>query len=478
LAIKVGLGLQDSIGQYFHGQCVDSISNYFFAYNGPSWSISTEFFFYLVFPILIYQWEKSWQIKLLASGLIVVALISLSNFMKLPSYISINDKAITSSALLYINPLSRIFEFTFGACVALHWKKQASKSQWGISRGTLYEIVMILLAGVFMSTYFINPLTNYVGTTWAGPATSAWLKSSGSMFAFGLLIYVMAMGRGRISAWLSHPILVLLGEISFSIYLLHKILLDFYIGNIHRFPVLPNMLSLAIYWTTILLASYVMWSLIEMPCRRLMLGSREKNMHGTEVMKESWQSNIHLYRRTLSAAIILFSLVTTFYFLWGNNPNRISEEEAATMTPNNLKSFVGTRFGNLFELRGVRLERTKDGIYIHLAWENLIEQNLTYSTGVFTTDVDGNILVNINAPQPITRTAEKEGARWEQTTLIPSDYLTNTERNLAIVVYEGNSDPLFVDRGDRDWGNRRLLIDLRGDVILPKSHPLSWLDYK
>jgi peptidoglycan/LPS O-acetylase OafA/YrhL len=31
---------------------------WYFSYNAPSWSISTELFFYIAFPVLIFQWKK------------------------------------------------------------------------------------------------------------------------------------------------------------------------------------------------------------------------------------------------------------------------------------------------------------------------------------------------------------------------------------------------------------------------------------
>ena len=350
--------------------------------------------------------------------------------------------------------------------VASYWRKQVGLTQWSVSRATLYEIGTVLLAGA--STHFISPLAAWAGTTWVGAATGTWLNSSGSMLAFGLLIYVMAMGRGRISAWLSHPVPVLLGEISFSLYLLHQILLRYYQINLSVFPVLPNMLSLAIFWTVVLLASYLMWSLIEMPCRRWMLGRGQKEIHGTKVMLQSWHSHLNLNRKTLSAAAVLTCLVVSINFTLENNPNRISEAEADSTTPNNLKSLVGTRFGDQFLLRGVGIVHKQEGLFIYLAWESLVKQDLTYTTRLYLTDIDGNNLFFASLKQPKTRTAEKSGALWGETMLLPADKLRGMESKLAIAVYQVSSDPLRVDRGNRDRDNHRLLIDL-GDAAFPTS---------
>lgn len=284
--------------------------NYFYSYNWVSWSISTEFFFYLAFPLLIYQWEKSWPLKLLASAVVVIFLILLSNQLHLPDHGSSNDD-ITLNAILFIHPASRIFEFIFGVCIATYWRKKIEGTQWSAFRASMYEIGVIILVGASM--HFMSPLAKWAYDTWPSPAASRWLVGSGSMFAFGLLIYVMAMGRGRLSAWLSHPIPVLLGEISFSLYLLHQILLRYYQANDANLPHLPNMISYAIFWTILLLASYLMWALIEMPGRRLMLGQGKNNMHGTKVMQESWHSHLNLNWKTMSAAIMLSCLIVSIY---------------------------------------------------------------------------------------------------------------------------------------------------------------------
>ena len=440
---------------------------YFFSYNSPSWSISAEFFFYIAFPFLIFRWDKNWHIKLLVSGGIIAVLILVSNSMKLPSYGSLDDDVITRVALLQIHPVSRIFEFIFGMVVASYWRIRVEHAQWSVSRATIYEIGAILLA--IASLHYLSPLAQWAGATWLGLGTLQWLNLSGGMFAFGLLIYVMAIGRGRISALISHPVLVLMGEISFSLYLLHLILLTYYSSNLNLFPKLSNALSLAIFWITILLSSYVMWSLIEMPCRRLILGRRQKDMHGTKVMQQSWHTHLNLNRKTLSAAFILCCIVISIYISMGNNPKRISEDQADAITPNELKYVSGTRFGNLFMLRGIRIVRKPEGLVIFLAWESLIEEELTYTSRLYLTDVNGNNLFYANFRQPKTRNAEKQGAIWGDKVLIPADKLTGMERKLAITLYQVGSDPLPVDRGDRDWNGHRLLISLDG-TINPASH--------
>ncbi len=429
---------------------------YFFSYNAPSWSISTEFFFYLTFPFLIRRWDKTWLVKLVTSGIIVLSLILVSNWFQLTSYKSIDDDWVSVDALIYIHPLSRIFEFIFGIFVASYWRKKVAVIQWSELNASVYEIGVIFLVGLSMR---FSPLAGWVGGTWLGFPAAKWLLSSGSMFIFGLLIYVIAIGRGRITAWLSHPMLVLLGEISFSLYLLHQILLIYYQSDIANLLQLSNMLSLVIFWVILLLASYLMWALIEMPGRRLLLGRGQNKIHGTKVMRASWHHHLNLNRNTLSAATVLVCLLVSIYFSMGN-VKRISPCDADAMTAKGLTSVIGTRFGDLFALRGIKIEQKAEGLYVDLAWESLVEQELIYTNGIHLTDATGNILAQADYKQPMNRLKVKQGTIWKDSIFIPKNKLTGGERKLAIILYKNANDFLLVTQGERDWNNHRLLVSL------------------
>ena len=433
---------------------------YFFSYNSPSWSISTEFFFYLTFPFLIWRWDRTWRMKLFASGLIVTLLIVVSNHFKLPGFVSVDD-GLTCSALLYIHPAARLFEFVLGIFIASCWRRYAGSIQWSRSRASLYEAGVILLAVASMR--FMPKLAGLVNGYWPGTAAVEWLMGSGSMFVFGLLIFVMAMERGWVTTWLSHPFLVLLGEISFSLYLLHHIFLRYYLANFINFPTVPNSLSILVFWIIVLLSSYLMWAWIEMPGRQLMLGRKKKNIHASKMMRESWHYHLNLNRHTLSAAAILTCLLVSIYFSMGY-VNRISASEADAMTPIHLKSDVGTSFGGRFLLRGAKINRDQSGLHIELAWESLRRQKLGYTTGIHLTDADGKILVSADREQPMLRMKAEQGMVWKDTIFIAANKLSGNEQKLAIALYPiGDAAHLLpVDRGKRDWDNHRLLIDLNG----------------
>lgn len=105
------------------------MSAYYFSYNAVSWSVATEFFFYLMFPLILLKWNQTWLLKLVFAAIIVIVIIILSNTLQLPTYNppSIqNGLVVSEHGLVYISPLSRIFEFIFGMTIALFWKKRYS----------------------------------------------------------------------------------------------------------------------------------------------------------------------------------------------------------------------------------------------------------------------------------------------------------------------------------------------------------------
>ncbi|MDQ6832649.1 MAG: hypothetical protein M3008_04555, partial [Chloroflexota bacterium] len=65
--------------------------------------------------------------------------------------------------------------------------------------------------------------------------------------------------------------LVLLGEISYSLYLLHTIVVIWYISHPGWFTFIPGWLLYPAFWAFILVASYLGWRCIERPCRRQIL---------------------------------------------------------------------------------------------------------------------------------------------------------------------------------------------------------------
>jgi peptidoglycan/LPS O-acetylase OafA/YrhL len=96
------------------------VKEYFWSFNAVSWSISTEFAFYLLFPFLLFRLRENWKIKFLFILLLSVSFVAFCTFMKLPDG---KGAEIGMLGLLNINPMVRMLEFTIGMCTAVFYDK-------------------------------------------------------------------------------------------------------------------------------------------------------------------------------------------------------------------------------------------------------------------------------------------------------------------------------------------------------------------
>ncbi|MNY55752.1 hypothetical protein D3C86_1917580 [compost metagenome] len=64
---------------------------------------------------------------------------------------------------------------------------------------------------------------------------------------------------------------MLLGEISFSIYLIHQIIIRSLMINPSWTDGIDPVAVMVGYWIVTIAASYLLWMLIEKPCQRMML---------------------------------------------------------------------------------------------------------------------------------------------------------------------------------------------------------------
>jgi peptidoglycan/LPS O-acetylase OafA/YrhL len=240
----------------------------FFSYNSVSWSISTEAFFYLAFPILISAFSRTWWLKLIAVSLISLALIYICIATGLQVYTA-PGQGLTLTGILYINPLTRLFEFTLGMCTALLWRNTHDKLRAGMIVGTLVELAVIIL--MLASSRAVAQLCAWANSEF-GFAAAQWLGQGGGMaLNFAGLIFVMALHQGLISRALGSRIGIFLGEISFMIYLIHYVLLRAYTMRIEWFSEFDGGTLLFAYCVALFSLATLLWHFIEKPMRKLIM---------------------------------------------------------------------------------------------------------------------------------------------------------------------------------------------------------------
>lgn len=238
-------------------------SHSYFSYNASAWSISTEMFFYFCFPFLLMVMNKKWYGPIAITASIVGLLICYSNYVNLPES---DPLGLSYQGLLFISPLSSILSFAFGMTAAFLWRKNSPHLHLNSIVATFLEVTILA------SICFINVHSSAFRCAlapWIGAGGAFWVQNAGSsILAFALLVTIFACDKGWISKLFSNPILVLLGELSFGIYLLHGVLITFVQIN---FPQAQSDIACLTFLLVLLISTHLLYEIVEKPVRKIMV---------------------------------------------------------------------------------------------------------------------------------------------------------------------------------------------------------------
>lgn len=181
-----------------------------------SWSISAEVFLYLVYMAIARPVDRLLRMErtIIRVGSVFVVLVSLFYLGRLAGlWYTANDQW-----LFYRSPFCRISEFTLGVLVAAFYNVRNASVATAEERrvaallaviGAAW-IVFLLVAGALPSTQDQALMLQY---------------SWGFAPSVGALIYFLARCKSPLSWWVENKGAILLGEASYSIYLLHWVFL-------------------------------------------------------------------------------------------------------------------------------------------------------------------------------------------------------------------------------------------------------------
>lgn len=230
------------------------IDNYAFGFNGVSWSLSTEMFFYISFCFLVLLPEK--YIKTLfaiLTGAIVMCLFQGAN--NIPN----------ASWMFYINPLFRMVDFLAGILIFQLFDK-TNKEKISIKNATYLEITSIVLLLIMM----------YLGTKQTISIYLRW--DIYYLVPISILVYVFAIDKGLMSRIIGNKVFVFLGECSFVFYMIHQIVLvkikQLFSSEITSMTSLFKWGGVALIITIVI--SIALYYFYEKPANKLMLKLRSK----------------------------------------------------------------------------------------------------------------------------------------------------------------------------------------------------------
>jgi peptidoglycan/LPS O-acetylase OafA/YrhL len=213
------------------------------SWNFPSWSISAEWFAYLLFPLFL--WISLRVRRQVVFPLIVISLILLLGLV----YMASKFNALPTTYLIRI-----IFEFLIGCLVCRIFSfGYANHLNWG-------TISICSATGLLLFSYVLQVF--HISELLAVP--------------FGvLLIWSLAYGEGPLVRLLSGSVLLYLGRASFAVYMLHGIIVAF----LHEFLPPEKLLRLAAgsrivlllgVFCSLIVGAILLYHFVEEPCRKFL----------------------------------------------------------------------------------------------------------------------------------------------------------------------------------------------------------------
>lgn len=249
----------------------------FFAFNGVAWTLSVEMFFYVLFPVLIANFARTWHIKLILSGALAAYAISLAVNTGARPFVGGDIASIAS--WVYIWPPAHLIEFVLGMVAAQAWLTYGHLLRKKFANAAEILAVLLILIG---SAKMPNIAWQMNAAGYIGEAARTWISVSGSAPFYAVALLLLASEQGIVSRALSPWPLVLLGDISFSMYLVHQPIERALQLHPQWFEGYPMEVQFAAYWVVTIATSWLLWKRVELPARDAMMAALKKKKAATE----------------------------------------------------------------------------------------------------------------------------------------------------------------------------------------------------
>jgi peptidoglycan/LPS O-acetylase OafA/YrhL len=234
-----------------------------FSFNGVSWSLSCESFFYFLFPFVLPLAKKYPFSSILISFVISLSVMLAGKFIFQENS---GHSVFSANSVAIVNPVCRLFNFVLGCSTYMIWQRWPFTVQSNfISKFTFWTIVEIgVLAAVGIISYL---LTSRLHLCFGSiPAQIDWLEWILISPIFAIVIWVFAFQGGFISKVFSWRILCYGGEISFSIYMVHQIVFRF-ASDWFGFSS-PHPIAIFFWIIVSLILAMLIFHFVEVPARR------------------------------------------------------------------------------------------------------------------------------------------------------------------------------------------------------------------
>ncbi|GAB4039120.1 acyltransferase family protein [Spirosoma jeollabukense] len=228
----------------------------FLSWNAPSWSISTEWWMYVLFPLLMLFFQKTTPGKRLGMLWFIIA-----GYLFISYYLHPLSMAKSPYPdLTRVNSIDVTYDYGFVRCFfgflfgMLIYDLYKIKWLYATLKSSLLWMGLVALIFITLSIHIPDMIT---------------------VLLFAAIVLMSAYNSGAANVLLNLRPLVWLGDISYSLYLMHLPIMYFLLIYIKRFPSITFSASMPVLWlysfayiTIVLLISALTYNVIELPMRK------------------------------------------------------------------------------------------------------------------------------------------------------------------------------------------------------------------
>lgn len=198
--------------------------------NGVSWFLCTCTLAYFIFPYILRYMEKSYtkkkaNIAIILSFAVEILIVCLGNYLGIKEVHNSVLESNIQAWLIYYFPLSRIWDVFIGANIGYLFLQNSNDS---ISESSALEVIAILFNMlVLIINTMVTPKHSINGNSVVLYPNLRWLLSLLFTISSGILIYIFALERGKISKFLIGKTTLYLAKISSYGFLIHYVVLAY-----------------------------------------------------------------------------------------------------------------------------------------------------------------------------------------------------------------------------------------------------------
>jgi len=238
-------------------------------WNAVAWSLSVEAFFYVLFPflVLVLVRRSQPQLLLLAAASWLTSLVLSGSYVALnPDHLSIVNADVLGAFwlnALKFNPLARLPEFLLGMACGFLFLRSRRESK--LASFLVLSGIAALVVVVFFSAVIPYPILH---TALLAPA-------------FAAIVYGFAL-RPNWGSILENRWLVLCGDASYSLYLLHSMIVGMYFHSTTGQLRYQSPIGILVFVLIAVSISALVYRFIEEPARRKLNPRRKPQLGSIE----------------------------------------------------------------------------------------------------------------------------------------------------------------------------------------------------